>query len=82
MQRSVRNLLQMGVGLFLLHGVGLWAMARFRVMELLLAGGGDFWKVWLAGCFLIMRFLLFFAVPGILLAATWMWFRRQAPEKP
>jgi len=71
-RKLVRGVVEAGV-LALLHLAGIHAMARWRVMESLLAPGGHDSRLYvaLAAGFLFVRFSLFFLAPGWLAARAY-----------
>ncbi len=69
-EKRTRRVLVDAAVLFALYFVGLWAMAHFRVMEVLLSPGGDSHAIRCMGAvaFLMLRTFVIVLAPGWILA--------------
>ena len=79
--RSSRKVFACLAVFLILHYVGIRLMARYGLMERILANDGSSLAA-LAGAlfFLLVRFALLFAGPGLLLWGTWLAWRESKGE--
>ncbi|MFT3783652.1 MAG: hypothetical protein QM790_16690 [Nibricoccus sp.] len=82
-RRTLSRILVEAVAVVILHAVFLQMLAKARLLEHLLApGGNSFWAIAATVGFLAFRVFLYLLGPGLLLCRLWFWATRNDKTGP